>query len=194
MATRESGRWQTVLMYLQLVSTTIVILSSLFAGIGWISGHLDEPLKRLVEGVIKDRIDNIIGGKEGEVTVVDIVFEIGNLRNKITSLEANVKGMRDSTVAAAPVDIRHEIRNGAVVLYWTNPNNIHITGYQILRRRDGPHERDFSIIKGNTGTFETNYTDSNVTPGTKYVYRLKAYNPKTGFSPRSKYEHVQVPE
>ena len=191
MATREPRHWQTVLMYLQLVSTIIVILSSLFAGIGWISGHLDERLNRFVDRVIENRRNNII---EGEVTSDDIVFEIGNLRNKITSLEANVKGMRDSTVTAAPVDIRHEIRNGAVVLSWTNPNNIDITGYQILRRRDGHHERDFSIIKENTGTYKTNYTDSNVTPGTTYVYRLKAYNPKTGFSPRSKYEKVQVPE
>ena len=50
----------------------------------------------------------------------------------------------------------------------------------------------FDIINPDTGTADTAYTDTDVTPSTRYVYRVKAINP-AGTSRQSRYLRAQTP-
>ena len=63
-----------------------------------------------------------------------------------------------------------------MTLTWDAPDDDSVTGYQILRRR--PHEGEETLLVHveNTGSTATTYTDTNVTSGVRYVYRVKAIN------------------
>ena len=65
-----------------------------------------------------------------------------------------------------------------VNIAWDDPGDASISGYQVLRRlRDTYAAGRFDIINPDTGTADTAYTDTDVTPSTRYVYRVKAINP-----------------
>ncbi len=92
------------------------------------------------------------------------------------------------------------VTHNSVTLSWDDPGLSSITGYQVLRRsRDGANHGDgngaaeFVVIEGDTGTAATSYTDTSVTPRTRYVYRVKAVN-SAGTSGRSGYLNVETPE
>ena len=72
----------------------------------------------------------------------------------------------------------------SVNIEWENPDDDSITGYQVLWRSrdgdtygDGKEAWDFVAIDDDTGTAGTEYSDTSVTPETRYVYRVKAKNP-----------------
>ena len=69
-----------------------------------------------------------------------------------------------------------ENEDGSITLTWDAPDDDSITGYQILRRRPGMDEDALLVYVQNTGTTATTYTDTNVTPGSRHVYRVKAIN------------------
>ena len=84
---------------------------------------------------------------------------------------------------ARPTGVIASTTPEAVTLAWDEPDDDSITGYQVLRRsRDGDSYGDnqgapaFAVIADDTGSAETEYRDSSVTPGTRYVYRIKARN------------------
>ena len=82
--------------------------------------------------------------------------------------------------------------HGAIALAWDDPGDNTITGYQILRRlRDSYAVGRFDIID-NTQTPATAYTDTEVTPNTRYVYRVKAINTAV-LSPKSTFLRAQPP-
>ena len=91
----------------------------------------------------------------------------------------------------------------SITIVWDDPQDDSITGYQILRRSrdgdtygDGQGAWEFVAIEDDTGAADAEYTDSSVTPETRYVYRVKARNP-AGLSERSSYanaETVAAPE
>ena len=58
-------------------------------------------------------------------------------------------------------------------------------GYQILRRRPSKGENALSILVSDTGSTATTYTDTDVTSGVRYVYRVKAIN-SAGVGQRSR--------
>ena len=61
-----------------------------------------------------------------------------------------------------------------VSLTWTAPSDGEtVTGYRILRRAVDS-ETDFQTLSQNTGNTNTTWTDSNLTPHTKYAYRVHA--------------------
>ena len=73
----------------------------------------------------------------------------------------------------------------SVALTWDDPSDSSITGYQVLRRsRDGDEYGDgrgaaeFVAIADDTGSSATTYTDTSVTARTRYIYRVKARNPR----------------
>ena len=75
--------------------------------------------------------------------------------------------------------------HNSVALAWDNPGDDTIESYQVLRRaRDGLEYGDglgapeFVVVVDDTGTAVTTYTDTSVTPRTRYVYRVKARNPQ----------------
>ena len=106
-----------------------------------------------------------------------------------TSTPAKPTGLTASPVA-----------HDSVTLNWDEPEDSSITGYQVLRRsRDGDEYGDgqggaeFVAVVGDTGSSATTYTDTSVTPRTRYVYRVKAIN-SAGTSGRSRYLNVETSE
>ena len=75
--------------------------------------------------------------------------------------------------------------DGSVILTWDAPDDDSVTGYQILRRQPSAGERSLSVYVADTGSTATSYTDTGVTAGVKYVYRVKAIN-SAGVGQRSK--------
>ena len=78
------------------------------------------------------------------------------------------------------------VAHDAVSLTWADPSDSSITGYRVLRRNPAIHDPgDFEVIEDDTGSSDTSYTDTDVEPETKYVYRVQARNAH-GWSSRSK--------
>ena len=82
--------------------------------------------------------------------------------------------------------------DGSVTLNWDAPDDDSVTGYQILRRRPGEGEQTLLVYVDDTGSTATSYTDSNLTAGTRHVYRVKAIN-DAGLSMWSNFARVEVP-
>ena len=61
-----------------------------------------------------------------------------------------------------------------VTLTWDDPEDQSITGYRILRRLPNEGERSMLVIVSDTGNAQNTWTDSDITPGTQHVYRVKA--------------------
>ena len=87
----------------------------------------------------------------------------------------------------------------SVSISWDDPQDDGITGYQVLRRSrdgdsygDGQGAAEFAAIEDDTGTADTEYTDNTVSPGARYVYRVKARN-SAGLSERSGYANAETP-
>ena len=68
-----------------------------------------------------------------------------------------------------------------VFLFWSDPSNDSITGYQILR---GPDAGNLTVIEDDTGSTGTSYTDTAPPAGQTHTYAVKARNP-SGLSPLS---------
>ena len=88
-------------------------------------------------------------------------------------------------IPGKPADLAAVAFHDHVILSWDDPQDDTITGYEILRRDKAIHpEGTFITVKDNTGTSATTYTDDEVDPETRYVYRIKALNAhgKSGIS------------
>ena len=86
----------------------------------------------------------------------------------------------------------------SVVLVWDDPGDATIESYQVLRRSrdgsvygDGLGALEFVVIVDDTGSAATTYTDTSVTPCTRYVYRIKARNAQ-GLSGRASYANAET--
>ena len=66
--------------------------------------------------------------------------------------------------------------DGSVTLSWDAPDADSITGYQILRQRPTEGEDALLVYVEDTGSTDTSYTDTEVTPGIQHIYRVKAIN------------------
>ena len=100
---------------------------------------------------------------------------------------------QDSGVPARPTGLTGTATHNSVTLAWDNAGDASITSYQILRRDTAVHEIGiFVILEDNTGTLSTTFTDTNVEPEHRYVYRVKARN-SAGLSPRSSYFNMHIP-
>ena len=69
----------------------------------------------------------------------------------------------------------------SVLLFWTDPGDDSITGYQVLR---GPDADNLAALADDTGDANTSYTDSTVAEDTTYVYAVRARNAR-GLGPQS---------
>ena len=92
------------------------------------------------------------------------------------------------------------VSRDGVTLVWDDPGDATIEGYQVLRRtRDGSEyavsrgPADFVVIVDDTGSPAAAYTDTAVTPGPRYVYRIKARN-IAGLSERSSFVSAEIPK
>ena len=79
---------------------------------------------------------------------------------------------------STPQNLSGSVSGGNVVLTWDDPDDATITGYQIMRRTLGSKGADgkFTVIEENTQSASTSYTDTNVEPGMRYAYRIRAIN------------------
>ena len=91
------------------------------------------------------------------------------------------------------------ITHDSITLSWDDPSDNSITGYRVLRRSrdddeywDGRGAAEFVSIVDDTGSSATTYTNTSVTPRTRYVYRVKAIN-SVGTSRQSPYLNVETP-
>ena len=95
---------------------------------------------------------------------------------------------------AKPTDLTGTVAHNQVALTWDAPQGDTITGYQVLRRDKSIHEPgEFLIHVEDTGSTTPAYTDTSVTAGGKYTYRIKARN-AAGLSSQSGYFDAQVPQ
>ena len=76
-----------------------------------------------------------------------------------------------------------------VFLFWSDPSNDSITGYQILR---GPDAANLVVIEEDTGSNSTSYTDATPPAGETHTYGVKARN-ATGLSELSNTVTATVP-
>ena len=76
-----------------------------------------------------------------------------------------------------------------VFLFWSDPSNDSITGYQILR---GPKADSLVVIEDDTGSTSTSYTDTEPPAGETHTYAVKARN-ASGLSPLSNTLTATVP-
>ena len=85
----------------------------------------------------------------------------------------------EPALPAAPSLINTAVSEGQVLLSWFKPSDDSITGYQILR---GPDAGKLVVIKDDTGSSSTSYTDTAPPAGQTHTYGVKARN-SAGLSP-----------
>ena len=88
---------------------------------------------------------------------------------------------RSTNPPAKPTGLLTGASHNNVLLFWTNPNDDDITGYQILRGLDAVN---LAVLVNDTGNKNTSYTDDTVAAETTYVYAIRARN-ANGLSPES---------
>ena len=88
---------------------------------------------------------------------------------------------RSTNPPAKPKGLLAAATHNSVLLYWTDPGDDSITGYQILR---GPDAANLTVLTDDTGSASPSYTDNTVTAETTYLYAIKARN-ANGLSPQS---------
>ena len=80
---------------------------------------------------------------------------------------------RSTNPPAKPQGLLAAAMHNSVSLFWNNPNDDSITGYQVLR---GPDAANLTVLNNDTGDKNTSYTDDTVTAETAYVYAVLARN------------------
>ena len=93
---------------------------------------------------------------------------------------------KDITVAqtqlpAKPTGLLPGRSHNTVLLFWTDPGDDSITGYQVLRGDDADN---LAVLTADTGSTSASYTDDTVEAETTYAYAIKARN-AGGLSPQS---------
>ena len=124
---------------------------------------------------------------EGKAVQVRVSFadDAGNEETLTSAATAAVEPV--PAPPPAPTNLTAVVNeDGWVTLTWDAPDDDSVTGYLILRRR--PHEGEETLLVHveNTGSTATTYTDTNVTSGVRYVYRVKAIN-SAGVGAQSNY-------
>ena len=88
---------------------------------------------------------------------------------------------RSTNPPAKPTGLLTGASHDTVILFWTNPNDDTITGYQVLR---GDTAANLAVLTDDTGEASTSYTDDTVSAGATYAYAIRARN-ANGLSPQS---------
>ena len=100
---------------------------------------------------------------------------------------------QEADAPGRPTNLTGEVSHDAVTLSWDAPSGSTVTGYQILRRDRSKHAQgNFEIHVDDTGSLGTTYTDSDVEPEARYVYRVKARN-GAAIGPQSSYFDANLP-
>ena len=71
-----------------------------------------------------------------------------------------------------PTGLSGSVEDDGVLLSWTAPEG-DVDGYRILRRRPDDGESQLLVHESDTGSVSTTWTDTAVTDGTRYFYRVQ---------------------
>ena len=133
---------------------------------------------------------------EGKTIKVRVSFtdDAGNDESLTSTATEAVAAAEPQEPPAKPRNLQVVVNHdGTVTLTWDDPGDDSITGYQILRRnRDTSAIGVFEVHVEDTGSAATSYIDRDVTPETRYNYRVKARN-ESGLSVRSNFVKVDTP-
>ena len=135
----------------------------------------------------------LVAADEGKTIKVRVSFA-DDAENEETLTSVETAAVIAASPPARPTSLTATtVSHNSVVLSWDNPGDGTITGYVILRRdivnqASGP----FTTVESSTGSNATTYTDSGVSPETRYAYRIKAIN-SAGTSGQSGYVNVETP-
>ena len=129
---------------------------------------------------------------EGKTIQVRVSFtdDAGNEESLTSDATAAVEG---GSVPDKPTGLSNTATSSSVTLTWDDPGDSSITHYEIFRRDlavDGVGV--FHLIKDNTGSAATTYTDDTVVAEGGYMYRVKAVN-LHGASVWSSYSQADIP-
>ena len=137
----------------------------------------------------------LTSSEEGQTIQVGVSFtdDAGFDESLTSAATASVAVAEPDEPPAQPQGLTGTVAHDAVSLTWNDPDDATITGYQILRRDRALHSQgDFQIHVDDTGSAVAAYTDRDVSPDRKYVYRIKARN-TAGLSERSKFFSGNTP-
>ena len=136
-------------------------------------------------------IDEVIDDPEHSVRVIAVN---GNGQGA-PSHEVSGSYLFDAPTGLAVLSAHHD----SVTLTWDDPQDSTIQSYQVLRRpRDGSEYGDglgaseFAVVADRTDTSVTAYTDTSVTPMTRFDYRVRARDSR-GLSDASDYVSTETP-
>ena len=133
---------------------------------------------------------------EGKPVKLRVSFtdDAGNEEALTSAATAAVEAEPESQEPPAkPTGLTGTVAHDEVALIWNDPGDESITGYQILRLdRDVHGLGNFQVHVDDTGSAATAYVDRDVTPETRYVYRIKARS-AAGLSVRSEYFNANTP-
>ena len=82
---------------------------------------------------------------------------------------------------AKPTGISYGASHNNVPMFWTDPDDDSITGYQVLR---GPDAANLVVLTEDTGSTDASYSDDTVEAETTYAYAIRARN-AAGLGPQS---------
>ena len=88
---------------------------------------------------------------------------------------------RSTSLPAKPTGITYGASHKNALMFWTDPDDDSITGYQILR---GPDAATLTVLTEDTGSTDASYSDDTVSAETTYVYAIRARN-AAGLGPQS---------
>ena len=88
---------------------------------------------------------------------------------------------RSTSPPAKPTGITYGASHNNALMFWTDPDDDSITGYQILR---GPDAANLAVLTEDTGSTDASYSDDTVEPETQYFYAIRARN-AGGLGPQS---------
>ena len=143
-----------------------------------------------------DSSHTLVDADEGQTIKVRVSFT-DDAGNKETLTSTATAAVAAGTPAGPPGNPRNLTgaanSDGTVTLSWDAPDDDSVTGYQILRRRPSEGEKTLLVHVNDTGSTTTEYTDSDVTPDVRHVYRVKAIN-AAGLSSWSNFVRVTPPQ
>ena len=88
---------------------------------------------------------------------------------------------RSTSPPAKPTGLLTAASHDNVLLFWTDPGDDSITGYQVLR---GPDADNLAVLADDTESAGTSHTDDTVEAQTTYAYAVRARNAR-GLGPQS---------
>ena len=88
---------------------------------------------------------------------------------------------RSTSPPAKPTGITYGATHNNALMFWTDPDDDSITGYQVLR---GPDAATLTVLTEDTGSTDASYSDDTVSAETTYVYAIRARN-AAGLGPQS---------